>query len=62
MLDLAYSVKCMVVAHKNRVRFPNSTKGEKTYQGRRILLKCRLNKMSVGHDHFSPQKNSSLNK
>jgi hypothetical protein len=28
MLALAHSVECMIVAHKDRVRFPKSTKGE----------------------------------
>ncbi len=43
MLDLAYSVKCMIVAHKNRVRFPNSTKGEMAESGLLRLFAKQVN-------------------
>lgn len=59
MLALAHSVERMIVAHKNRVRFPKSTKGELSEL---VYRTCLLNrqtckKVSGVRVPHSPQKN-----
>lgn len=58
MLALAHSVECMIVAHKDRVRFPKSTKGELSELVYRTCLLNRqtFKKVSGVRVPHSPQK------